>query len=299
MCPSCVYPVAAAPRLLLSAILALGAVPALAADLPLRGPLPPTEPLPDYDWSGASISLLAGQAWTGDQTLRTLGTRAQEQALLDAGHVGRVDFDTRGIALGGGVGYDWQVGMGSGAGSGVVIGAMTDVLYTDLGRTRVAAFDFQGNGIAIEAHQGLDYLGTVRGRLGYAFGPVLVYGTGGFAFGGVDHWAKTDITSALGTGPLDAGKHDGMEIGTAYGGGVELMATRLGLPLMPAFANLSVKVEYLHYDLGTRNVAISGVGPVFGPGGLQPLGHAGTSRFRTEGDLVKAGLSYRFSGLGF
>jgi outer membrane immunogenic protein len=42
----------------------------------------------------------------------------------------------------------------------------------------------------------LNWFGTVRGRLGYAFGPTLVYGTGGFAYGEVENssagFSKTD-----------------------------------------------------------------------------------------------------------
>src|SRR5215208_3471443 len=33
----------------------------------------------------------------------------------------------------------------------------------------------------------LDWFGTARGRIGWAFDRVLVYGTGGFAFGGGDN----------------------------------------------------------------------------------------------------------------
>jgi outer membrane immunogenic protein len=41
---------------------------------------------------------------------------------------------------------------------------------------------------------GIDYLATVRGRLGYAFGPTLAYATGGAAFLGAQDDAGDDIT---------------------------------------------------------------------------------------------------------
>jgi outer membrane immunogenic protein len=41
---------------------------------------------------------------------------------------------------------------------------------------------------------GIDYLATVRGRLGYAFGPTLAYVTGGAAFIGAQDDAGDDIT---------------------------------------------------------------------------------------------------------
>ena len=45
--------------------------------------------------------------------------------------------------------------------------------------------DIQGSSItASGAHSTLDYFGTVRARAGYAFDRALVYGTGGYAYGG-------------------------------------------------------------------------------------------------------------------
>jgi outer membrane immunogenic protein len=64
------------------------------------------------------------------------------------------------LAAGGHIGYNWQ------SPGGLVLGVEGDVNYLDV--------------------DGIDYLATVRGRLGYAFGPTLVYGTGGAAFIGLD-----------------------------------------------------------------------------------------------------------------
>ncbi|MGB8898002.1 MAG: outer membrane beta-barrel protein [Methylocella sp.] len=73
---------------------------------------------------------------------------------------------------------------------------------------------------------GIDYFGTLRGRYGYLFTPtLLVYGTGGFAYGGTG-------TSSLTTTPL----------GWAAGGGLEWMF----------FPNWSLKVEYLYYELAKQ-----------------------------------------------
>ena len=69
-----------------------------------------------------------------------------------------------------------------------------------------------------------------------------------------------------------------MEIGWTVGGGLEYAFTN----------NLSVKAEYLYYDLGKRKVPVN----------LQPVGPAGgsyVSRFENTGHIVRAGLNYRFS----
>ena len=81
---------------------------------------------------------------------------------------------------------------------------------------------FNGQLILVAAINGgnlvLDYIGTVRGRAGRLSTPtLLVYGTAGFAYGGVSAWSQTNIRS-----------------GWTAGGGLEWM-----------FApNWSAKVEY-------------------------------------------------------
>ena len=53
---------------------------------------------------------------------------------------------------------------------------------------------------------------------------------------------------------------------------------------------MTIKAEYLHYDLGSRNVIVgsfNGVGPSAGY----------ISRFRTEGSIIRAGFNYKFGGL--
>ncbi|MCV5185543.1 outer membrane beta-barrel protein, partial [Escherichia coli] len=80
----------------------------------------------------------------------------------------------------------------------------------------------------------LDWFGTVRGRLGYAFDRWLVYGTGGFAYGGGSR--SPYAASYPYTLP------DTARIGYALGGGVEYALTD----------HISVKVEGLYVDLGRR-----------------------------------------------
>jgi len=94
-----------------------------------------------------------------------------------------------GVLVGGTIGYNYQTGP-------LVLGVETDL---DATWANVAA----------------PYLGTVRGRLGYAFDAFMPYFTGGYAYG--DHGSS----------------------GTALGGGVEIR-------LMPT---LSMKIEYLHVDV--------------------------------------------------
>ena len=70
-------------------------------------------------------------------------------------------------------------------------------------------------------------MGTVRGRVGYAFDSVLIYGTGGYA------WADNRINATvLGVSASDSNFHSGWTVGA----GVEVM-------FAPKW---SVKAEYLY-----------------------------------------------------
>ena len=102
----------------------------------------------------------------------------------------------------------------------------------------------------------LDYIGTVRGRAGWLFTPtLLVYGTAGFAYGGVSAWNQTNIRS-----------------GWTAGGGLEWM-----------FApNWSAKVEYLYADL--QSGGITGT-----------FGYNYGYHFHPEINIVRAGVNYHFN----
>lgn len=77
--------------------------------------------------------------------------------------------------------------------------------------------------------------GTARGRLGYAFGPALLYGTGGWA------WANNEVSASSGGVTLSA---KFSQYGYAAGGGLEYA-------LAP---NWSGKVEYLYNHFQSVNV---------------------------------------------
>ena len=91
-----------------------------------------------------------------------------------------------------------------------------------------------------DARQGIDYFGTVRGRIGYATGNLLIYGTGGFAYGNVItkiRLANLDFTNSL--------RNDETEAGYAVGGGLEYV-------FAPGW---SAKLEYQYVDLGAQSLS--------------------------------------------
>lgn len=88
--------------------------------------------------------------------------------------------------------------------------------------------------------------GTARGRIGYAFGNWLVYGTGGFAWS-YDQLTRTQVADTPIGGSASAGTAESAflwRLGWAAGAGVEVS---IG-------PNWTAKLEYLYSDVGRRGV---------------------------------------------
>jgi outer membrane immunogenic protein len=109
-------------------------------------------------------------------------------------------------------------------------------------------------------------LGSVTGRLGYTWGPALLYAKGGYAFRDNDH-----IGVSVGGVPVAFTTNANHKDGYTVGAGLEYM-----------FApNWSAKAEYQYYNFGSTN---------FTGGPAEIVG----SRFRDDEHTVKAGINYRF-----
>ena len=105
-----------------------------------------------------------------------------------------------------------------------------------------AGYDFQPGGIMFGVEgdsdfgDNINYLASIRGRVGVPLGPVLIYGTGGGAFEGAHEQFAVDSTSG-GTSQFSRRVNKN---GWVAGAGVETY-------IMPA---LSVGAEGLWYDFG-------------------------------------------------
>ncbi len=284
--------------LLASAALIVLTGSATAADLAAR-PYTKAPPFvaPIFSWTGGYFGINAGYAFDADTRFsNTVGDLPNNNAALAAGlrPIGtRVRSD--GFTGGGQIGYNYQFG----AGTGIVIGIEADAAYTDLNRTLTLSNTTNFGPLVTpgaplttrvnEYRGGLDFLGTVRGRIGYAFDRLMIYGTGGFAYGGVDNQVTFFIPN--GTTPFFQGRQTNIQTGYAYGGGFEYAVSpdsffnRLNVFNSSA---VTVKFEYLHYELGDRILAIPGVNG--GPGNY-------SARVRNDGDLVRAGINFKLGSL--
>jgi outer membrane immunogenic protein len=224
-------------KLLLStAALCAFAAPAIAADMPARtytkAPVY-TAPAVIYNWTGFYVGGHVGGAFAGDNSL--------------TGNDGRFMGGVQG-------GFDYQFA------SFGVVGVEAQYSWMNSNNTGVT---FPGGGV-ITANS--DQLGSVTGRLGYTWGPGLLYAKGGYA------WRNDPNVAVSVAGTPVAFTTDGThKDGWTVGAGLEYM-----------FApNWSAKAEYQYYNFGNTTFA-TGPAPIVG------------TRFRDDEHTVKVGVNYRF-----
>ena len=95
------------------------------------------------------------------------------------------------------------------------------------------------------AHAQVQWYGTLRGRLGATFGPLLVFVTGGLAYGDVE---LRSAFSAFGLSTLAQAQET--KVGGVVGLGLEYLVT----------PNLMLTFNYQYVDLGKMNIASSTAG---------------------------------------
>jgi outer membrane immunogenic protein len=202
---------------------------AYAADLPVKAPpVAPITPAP-LTWTGFYIGANIGYGWA---------------------NVGAASFsnDLNGVIGGGQIGYNWQTG-------GLVLGVEGD--FQGSGERRSDSGTIGGIGFTVD--QDIPWFATIRGRLGYAAGPWLFYGTGGAA------WQNYKLSV---TAPGGSVSDNATKAGWTAGGGVEWM-------FAPQW---SLKAEYLYMDTGNTNVTLFGT--TF-------TGHA-------RNNIARVGVNYHF-----
>jgi outer membrane immunogenic protein len=218
------------------ALLVFGAsVPALAADLsPRTYTKAPAYMGPIYNWTGFYIGGHVGGAFAGNDGL--------------AGDDGRFLGGIQG-------GADYQFA------SNWVLGIEAQYSWMSGGSSSVL---FPG-GTVVSTNS--NELGSVTGRLGYSFGPALLYAKGGYAFKDGDR-----IGVSVGGVPVAFSTDGSHRDGYTVGAGIEYM-----------FApNWSAKLEYQYYNFGSGTF-------LTGPADIVGV------RFTDDEHTVKAGLNYRFN----
>lgn len=255
-------------KLLVSSFLLLSviSIPALAADLPDVKSAPAyIPPPPMFSWTGFYVGINAGGSlgeFTTTDRYGTFGTGDENNA------------SSKGFSGGGQIGFNYEF-----PASNIVLGVEADFQGSTLKGT-YDSYVSNGQG-GWNDSSNVNWWGTARARVGYAFGNFLPYATGGVAYGHV----TTSGSCWVSTGPFgcdQAGDSvSGTHVGWTAGAGVEYAITN----------NLTFKAEYLYTDLGSLNAPnyyldASYGGPIYSPGD--------NMQTRTTFSTVRAGLNYKF-----
>jgi outer membrane immunogenic protein len=245
-----------------------------------------------YAWGNNSDAALAGDAPTtvGAGNFILNGIFKGPSAISDFSPASySQSLDTRGIGGGAQLGYNWQF-------------ARRWVLSveTDIQLSRVKGDATTSNNLillpslyALRSEQELNWFGTVRQRLGFlASERLMLFGTVGFAYGRTEVSSNianssplTGVTTLGGTSYHDclagtvcfAGSKSGISTGWTVGGGFEWAWS----------TGTSLKVEYLHVDLGEQGIVLVPASPTNGTAFM-------TARFDNVFDIVRAGINVKF-----
>ena len=277
-----------------TATVALAGV-AMAADL--RGPLQDTPPsygvLPatgPYNWTGGYVGVNVGfgggidhyntnlnGATTTTQGPDQYGNYDQQTSPFSAN--ASDGQRSNGVIGGAQVGFNYELGgcgclggFGGGFGRNIVVGVEADFDGTGISSgsalsSFASGFPF-GYAQNVAVNNQINYLGTVRGRLGYAFDRVLVYGTGGFAY------ANTTTSLNVPANNISTTSSQ-FHTGYVFGAGVEVAVTN----------NVLLRAEYLRAELDEKTVS---------SGAIPWTGFNYNVNERTDVNIVRAGLDYKF-----
>ncbi|MBR0828974.1 porin family protein [Bradyrhizobium manausense] len=260
--------------------------PALAADIAGRAPLYKAPPASvAYDWSGFYAGVNLGYGW-GDSAIDlaphnpAFTAGVLDIALANGVVPASLATNPRGVLGGLQAGYNVQSGA-------FVWGVEADIAAAAIkGSSTVSGTAPFFSTFTTTQEQKVDWLGTVRGRIGATVTPDwLLYVTGGLAYGHVKATTSiVDLTGVSGVPCLNiicgAGSADSWRAGWTVGGGGEYRFA----------SNWSVKLEYLYYDLDSVKYTFFNPLFPFTPG--PDRGFDASANFR--GHIARVGLNYKF-----
>ena len=186
-----------------------------------------------YDWTGFYLGANAGISWNNSGVDNNFDVDGD--GINDLNN--KIEGDQTAFTAGGIVGYNYQIDQ-------IVLGVEADFNYLGFSDSNSRSVDVIGldgiDTITGKSSFEADWFGTIRGRLGYAIDNVLIYGTGGLAYGHMSADGKVTASLAGDTVGTWKGSTDSTNWGWTVGGGMEY-----------GIDNWSLGLEYLYVDLGS------------------------------------------------
>lgn len=237
-----------------AAVAALGATGAHAADIAAR-PYTKAPPLAAVSsWTGFYAGLNVGYGF--NDPVATFAPNDVVSANVfnfsNPNPAASVAYDVKGVLGGAQAGYNWQVS------PNWLIGLEADFQGSDIKGSAATPYALIGRPGQVNAEQNVEWFGTLRARAGWlATDKLLVYGTGGLAYGSVH--ANSTLSNTVGytatgggfgaacppaSGACYTGPTTKVMTGYTAGGGFEYAAWR----------NVSFKAEYLYVNLGSSSI---------------------------------------------
>jgi outer membrane immunogenic protein len=254
-----------------------------------------TARVPYLSWNGFYVGINGGFAWGNSSAAFAAGDPAAFAGTCGGGGAPKgqcipsVDFRRDGAVAGGQLGFNWQVN------SHWLVGAEADYQWTNLDGSVSSPFRLGNVGATnMVASQTVDSFGTVRARAGVVLAPpLLLYGTGGFAFGQVHENLSVPGVATKGLTPT-GGFSYGCTIGTACFAGAAsqtLLGWSAGAGAEYAITStLIFRTELLYVHLSapkvtaTATAAVAGTAPASIAAGFSSVYFA----------VMRAGLNYKF-----
>jgi outer membrane immunogenic protein len=278
---------------------------AFAADLPPAPAYKASAYVAPPSWTGFYIGANGGYGWNGVGASEAPADPATLSP-QGGGHLG-VDpsassFNKSGWLAGIQAGYNWQFN------PSWLVGVEADFDGADIRGSGSSPVDIANSSptiAALNASQQVNWFGTVRARLGYLpTSNLLLYATGGLAYGGVHESANvgftaTNVGSGIGIGGFSfacsspgltgpggwpgptcfAGSQSRTSAGWAAGGGAEYQFS----------SNATLKLEYLYVNLGSNSFNLTAQGTLGGTPSFLKASF-GDAAF----NLVRLGVNYHF-----
>lgn len=184
--------------------------------------------IPAYDWSGGYAGLIFATN-TADTTTGDITTTEDPLAVIPG-----ISYSSSGVSAGLEAGYNFQsnalvYGVEIDASTAAVDGSLSNFLDT-------------GPGTNFSVSTNAEWIASARGRLGFASGRALFYVTGGVAEASL----QTQLTDTYNGGAtVFTPSVSETRSGWVAGAGAEFALKQ----------NRSLKVEYLHYDFGSKTAS--------------------------------------------